>query len=70
MNKAQIGDMIQKRRDFLAMKQEDLAEITGITAKTIYLIETGKGNPSVDTLNKILGVLGLEITIDIKKLGE
>lgn len=70
MDKMQIGNIIQQRRDFLAMKQEDLAEIAGITAKTIYLIESGKGNPSVDTLSKILDVLGLEIMIDIKKLGE
>ncbi len=68
MNKIEIGEIIQKRRDFLSIKQEDLSEMTGITSKTIYLIENGKGNPSFDTLNKLLDVLGFEITIDIKKL--
>ena len=70
MNKAKIGHIIQQRRDFLAIKQEDLSEMTGITSKTIYLIESGKGNPSIDTLNKLLDVLGLEISIDIKKMNE
>ena len=67
MNKLEIGKKLQHRRDELSLKQEDLAEMTGITSKTIYLIESGKGNPSVDTLNKIMDVLGLEITIEIKK---
>lgn len=70
MNKEQIGHIIKKRRDFLSLKQEDLSEMTGITSKTIYLIENGKGNPSIDTLQKLMEVLGLEIVIDIKKMGE
>ncbi len=68
MNKIEIGEIIQKRRDSLSIKQEDLSEMTGITSKTIYLIENGKGNPSFDTLNKLLDILGFEISIDIKKL--
>ena len=70
MNKKDIGNIIQQRRDFLAIKQKDLSEMTGITTKTIYLIESGKGNPSIDTLNKLLDVLGLEISLDIKKINE
>lgn len=70
MNKEEIGHIIQNRRNALSIKQEDLAEMTGITSKTIYLIESGNGNPSVDTLNKLLEILGLEIYVDIKKLNE
>jgi len=68
MNKEQIGNIIQIRREKLALKQEDLSEMTGLTTKTIYLIENGIGNPSLSTLKKILEVLGLEITVDIKKV--
>ena len=67
MTKIEIGQNIQKRRDSLSLNQGDLAEMTGITSKTIYLVENGKGNPSVDTLKKILDVLGLDLFIDIKK---
>lgn len=70
MDKVKIGQLIQKRRNSLSIKQEDLAEMTGITSKTIYLIESGNGNPSIDTLNKLLDTLGLEIRIDIKKIIE
>jgi DNA-binding phage protein len=44
--------------------------MTGVTSKTIYLIESGNGNPSIDTLTKLLDTLGLEITIDIKKINK
>ncbi|CAN5272590.1 hypothetical protein BH11BAC5_BH11BAC5_21650 [soil metagenome] len=68
MKNIEIGKLIQARRNALSLKQEDLSEMTGITSKTIYLIESGKGNPSLDTLKKMLDVLGLDIVIEIKKV--
>ncbi|MEO6358813.1 MAG: helix-turn-helix transcriptional regulator [Ferruginibacter sp.] len=68
MKSIEIGKLIQARRNALSLKQEDLSEMTGITSKTIYLIESGKGNPSLDTLKKMLDVLGLDIVIEIKKV--
>lgn len=70
MDNLQIGRLIAERRGLLNLKQHDLAEMTGITTKTIYLIENGKGNPSLDTLREILDVLGLDIFVDIKKMPE
>lgn len=70
MNKIEIGQMIENRRDALSLKQEDLAEMTGISSKTIYLVESGKGNPTIDSLHKLLEILGLEISVDIKKPAE
>lgn len=67
MNLVEIGQLIQKRRDSLQIKQEDLAELSGITTKTIYMLEKGKGNPSFSTLVQILQVLGLEMTIQLQK---
>jgi transcriptional regulator with XRE-family HTH domain len=68
MKKEKLGEIIQRRRETLSVKQEDLAEMSGITAKTIYLIEQGKGNPSIDTLLKIMEVLGLDISLHVKKI--
>ena len=70
MGKVEIGNLVQKRRVLLELKQEDVAEMTGITPKTIYLLEQGKGNPSLDTMQKVLDVLGLEMILQIKKLDE
>jgi len=70
MNKQEIGNLIQLRRYSLSMNQEDLAELTGITTKTIYLVENGTGNPAISTLEKILNVLGLELSVQVKKTVE
>ena len=66
MTREEIGQAVQKRREFLSLKQEDVAEMGGVTPKTIYLVESGKGNFSIDTLQKILSVLGLEVLVQIK----
>lgn len=66
MNNHEIGKIIQGRRDFLNLTQKDIAEIAGITFKSISEIELGIRNPSVNTLNKILEVLGLELSVQIK----
>ncbi|WP_205685619.1 helix-turn-helix domain-containing protein [Flavipsychrobacter stenotrophus] len=68
MTKIEIGNLIRQRRDHLTLKQEDVAEMAGISSKFIYLIEQGKGNASLDTLQKIFEVLGLEIIVDIKRV--
>ena len=67
MKQVDLGSIIQKRRISLALKQEDLAEIAGVTIKTIYSIENNKGNPTFQVLQKILNVLGLEFKVQIKK---
>ncbi|HEX9509217.1 MAG TPA: helix-turn-helix transcriptional regulator [Puia sp.] len=63
----EFGQSIRERREFLALRQQDLAEISGVTIKTIHLIETGLGNPSVTTLEKIAIVLGMELLLQVKK---
>lgn len=68
MSIAELGKSIKFRREFLNLRQEDLAEMSGIAIKTIHLIESGSGNPSVDTLGKIATVLGLELIMQVKKM--
>jgi transcriptional regulator with XRE-family HTH domain len=68
MNNQQIGKIIQERRDYLNLTQKDVAEMAGITFKSISEIELGIRNPSINTLNKILDVLGLELSVQIKTM--
>ncbi|MHA4806989.1 helix-turn-helix domain-containing protein [Flavitalea flava] len=67
MKVSEIGNSIRFRREFLNLRQEDLSEISGVTPKTIHLIESGAGNPSVKTLEKLGTVLGMELIIRIKQ---
>lgn len=68
MNNQQIGKIIQERRDYLNLTQKDVAEMAGITFKSISEIELGIRNPSLNTLKSILDVLGLELTVQIKSM--
>ena len=68
MNNQQIGKIIQERRDYLNLTQKDVAEMAGITFKSISEIELGIRNSSINTLNKVLDVLGLELSVQIKTM--
>ena len=52
------------------LTQKDVAEMAGITFKSVSEIELGVRNPSLNTLKSILDVLGLELTVQIKSLSE
>lgn len=69
MNRDELGSFIALRRQDLGLRQEDVAEMAGLTAKTLYTIERGKGNPSLHSLEKLLDVLGLSINLTIKMTG-
>ena len=64
----QIGEIILARRKDLRLRQEDVAEMSGVTVRTLHNIEEGKGNPSVKTLSRLCHILGLEISIAIKTI--
>jgi y4mF family transcriptional regulator len=63
MTKNKIGQIIRERRVFLGITQKDLSEIVDISLRSLVDIENGKGNPTIDQLNKILKALGLTIKI-------
>ena len=67
MNLIEIGQTIRKRRKFLSIMQKDLSEITGISLRSLIDIESGKGNPSINQLNKILDALGLTLKLTVGK---
>ena len=66
----EISELIKERRSLLGITQQDLADISTVGLRTIKAIETNKGNPSVNTLLKIIDVLGMELNVKIKNLNE
>ena len=62
-----LGETIKKRRKELRITQPHLAELANISTNTLYKLERGIGNPSLDVLNKLVDVLGMELIIDVKK---
>jgi y4mF family transcriptional regulator len=64
---SEIGKQIKERRDTLGITQPDLAEMADISVNTLYKIETGQTNPTLRVLNKVAEILGMELTLTIKK---
>ena len=63
-----IGYLIQQRRDHMRITQQQLADMADIGINTLYKIETGQANPTLKSLQKITDILGMEITLQIKKV--
>jgi transcriptional regulator with XRE-family HTH domain len=64
----EIGEVIKGRRELLGLLQPQLSAISGISTRTIQLVEQGKANPSFDTLLKIAEPLGLTIQLSLKEI--
>lgn len=59
---------IKERREALQVTQERLAELSGVGLRTLKQFESGKGNPTLFTLQKISDVLGMEVCLKIKNV--
>lgn len=68
MHNASLKEIIKNRRNILGISQNDLSEISGIGLRTLKEIERGKGNPTLEVLNRLAEVLGLELLLTVKKV--
>lgn len=68
MHYSELIKTIKQRREVLQVTQETLAELSGVGLRTLKQFESGKGNPTLLTLQKIADVLGMEVCLTIKKL--
>jgi transcriptional regulator with XRE-family HTH domain len=59
---------IKERREMLQVTQETLAELSGVGLRTLKKFESGKGNPTLQTLEKLANVLGMEVCLQVRKL--
>ena len=63
----ELNEVMKKRRKELEISQLDLAEMAEVSLATVKDIERGKGNPSLNTVKRILMVLGMEIHYEIRR---
>lgn len=66
MELSEIIKVIKLRREVLNVTQESLASLSGVGLRTLKQLESGKGNPTFLTLQRITDVLGMEISLKIK----
>ncbi len=62
-----IGNTIKERRALLGISQQDLADYSGVGISTVKDIERGVSNPSMETLRKVLDVVGMEMVLQVKQ---
>jgi transcriptional regulator with XRE-family HTH domain len=63
-----ISETIKNRRKELTLTQPYLADMADVSVNTIFKIENGEANPTVEVLEKIIEVLGMEIQLTIKDI--
>lgn len=66
MHFKKLINTIKERRENLKVTQENLAKLSGVGLRTLKQFESGKGNPTLQTIQKIADVLGLEICLKVK----
>ena len=59
---------LKQRRHTLNVTQEQLAEISGVGLRTLKQFESGKGNPTLITIDKLANALGLTLKFEVKTL--
>lgn len=66
MHYENLINTIKERRENLKVNQENLAKLSGVGLRTLKQFESGKGNPTLQTIQKIADVLGLEVCLKVK----
>ena len=62
-----LGEKLRQRRELLGLLQSQLAALSGVSTRTIQLVEQGKGNPSLDTLLQLADPMGLNLDLVLKE---
>ena len=67
MTNDKIIQIIKERKYILRINQEYLAELSEVGIATLKRFESGKGNITLNNLQKVADVLGLEVKLELKK---
>ncbi|PKG43631.1 helix-turn-helix domain-containing protein [Psychroflexus sp. MES1-P1E] len=61
-----IIEQLKERRDALQVTQAMLADLSKVSLRALKQFESGKGNPTLETLSKLAGALGMEVNLQVK----
>jgi HTH-type transcriptional regulator / antitoxin HipB len=60
----EIGRGVRQERERLALRQDELALVAGVSTRVIHQIENGKATSRLDSLVPVLEALGLELVLE------
>ena len=67
MHFKEIIQTVKERREMMKVTQETLADLSGVGLRTLKQFESGKGNPTLQTLQKLADALGMEVCLQVRK---
>lgn len=56
-----LSEAVKRMRRLTKLTQPEFAAHRGVSVKALRQIESGQGNPTVETLNKIGAIFGVEV---------
>jgi HTH-type transcriptional regulator / antitoxin HipB len=59
----EIGARVREARKGLGLRQDELALAAGVSTRAIHQVEHGKPTSRLDTLSRVLDVVGLALTV-------
>lgn len=62
-----LGHKVKERRRALGLRQEELAELAGVSMSFVNFVEHEKPSIQLDKLLQVLKVLGLELDVRVGK---
>lgn len=61
-----LGEQVRQRRRHLGLRQEELADLAGVSPSFVRFVEHDKASVRLDKVQDVLNVLGLEMTLKVK----
>jgi y4mF family transcriptional regulator len=59
----EIGRRVREAREALGLRQDELALAASVSTRVVHQIESGKPTSRLDSIERVLGALGLRLQI-------
>jgi DNA-binding phage protein len=66
-NTLDLAEAVRRMQRISRLTQPEFAQHRGISTAALRKIMSGKGNPTVDTINKVVSIFGLEVGLVPKR---
>ncbi len=62
----ELGNLLRARREELGLFQHELAMLASVSSRYVHMLESGKTSVRLDTMSKVLDVLGLHLSLQVR----
>ncbi|HEU4543514.1 MAG TPA: helix-turn-helix transcriptional regulator [Jiangellaceae bacterium] len=62
--RADLAAIVRERRRQLGLRQEDLADLAGVSLRFVQALEAGKPSVQLDRVSAVLATLGLHLVVE------